>query len=234
MLKCLCIIPARGLSKRIPKKNIKEFNGRPIIAYAIEKAHNTKLFQDIIVSTDDIEIKQCAEKYGAEVPFLRSSESANDTATMADVMNQVLLSLTGSGKVYDYACCLLATSVLVKIDSIIAGFNALKEGENDSVISISKFNYPIQRALIIKEGYIEFTNPEYRNTRSQDLLEHYHDAGQWYWFKLENGLIKNYWPNNSGYIELNEWECQDIDTFEDWKMAEVKYKYLEKNEEDCN
>lgn len=229
-MRCVCIIPARGQSKRIPQKNIKEFYGRPIISYAIEKANGLNLFESIVVSTDDSEIKLVAENFGATVPYLRKDEIASDFSTIADVVNDTLLNLRNSGEKYDYACCLLATSVMVSADSIVAGLNQLKSGNFDSVVSVVKYKHPIQRALIDTEGKIEFLNPEYRNSRSQDLKEHFHDAGQWYWFRLEDGLIKNYWPNNTGFLQLREMEFQDIDTDEDWKLAELKYKIIKRYE----
>jgi N-acylneuraminate cytidylyltransferase len=216
----LCIIPARGGSKRIPRKNIKDFLGKPIIAYSIEAAINSNLFDEIMVSTDDQEIAEVAIKYGAKVPFLRSKDNANDFATLADVVNEVLAIYTQKGKNYKYGCCILPTSPLIRVETLNEGFELMLKENFDSVRPIVKFSYPIQRALKLYGSTVQMFNPEFAKTRSQDLEPAYHDAGQFYWFQWRKGLN----GDNKGAIIVSEFEIQDIDNMEDWEMAEYKYK----------
>ena len=218
----LCIIPARGGSKRIPRKNIKEFCGKPIIAYSIETAIKSGLFGEIMVSTDDPEIAQIAQKYGANVPFMRSQETANDHATLAEVVDEVIQNYKGVGQEFELACCILPTAVLMQEESLHEGYQKMKSGSYDSVMSLVEYSYPIQRALKIQEGLVGFVNPEYAKTRSQDLEPRYHDAGQFYWFLAKQGLVNEY----RGAVLLNELIVQDIDTQENWEMAEIKYKRI--------
>lgn len=225
-MKNLAIIPARGGSKRIPRKNIKDFLGKPIIAYSIETALESGLFDEVMVSTDDEEISEIAKKYGADVPFMRSAENADDYATLADVIDEVKQEYLSIGKRFKYIGCILATSPLITIDNLKRGLNLLIENRGDSVRPVVKFSYPIQRAFRMKRGKVERFNPEYKNTRSQDLEDAYHDAGQFYWMTFEKGLRGN---DKYGF-EITEINNQDIDTKIDWKLAELKYKLL--NEKD--
>jgi pseudaminic acid cytidylyltransferase len=218
----LCIIPARGGSKRIPRKNIKEFLGKPIIAYSIETAIKSGLFDEVMVSTDDEEIAQVAKNHGAKVPFLRSQENANDYATLADVVDEVLLHYKVK---FDYTCCLLSTSPLVQTKHIAEALIILKNQNFDSARPVAKFSYPIQRAMKISEdGKVNWFYPEFSKSRSQDLQEAYHDAGQFYWMKSEKGLRSE----NRGALVIPEKYVQDIDTEEDWEIAEMKYNFLMK------
>ncbi|HET8858760.1 pseudaminic acid cytidylyltransferase [Marivirga sp.] len=216
----LCIIPARGGSKRIPRKNIKDFLGKPIIAYSIETALQSGLFDEVMVSTDDEEIVEVAKKYGANVPFMRSKENADDYAPLADVVDEVLSFYKGKFK---YACCMLSTSPLIQRKHLISSLNMLKGQDFDSVRPVAKFSYPIQRAMkISNEGKVDWFYPEFLKSRSQDLEDAYHDAGQFYWMKSEKGLRSD----KRGALVIPAEYVQDIDTEDDWKSAEMKFNFL--------
>ncbi|MEE9350211.1 MAG: pseudaminic acid cytidylyltransferase [Flavobacteriaceae bacterium] len=224
----LCIIPARGGSKRISKKNIKNFLGKPIIAYAIEAAIKSNLFDEVMVSTDDESIAKIAKEYGAKVPFLRSNKNADDFATTVDVIDEVLTAYKKENKIFKQACCIYPTAVFVTDKLLDTAFEMLNKNNFDSVFPVMEFSFPIQRAVKIGENHkITLFQPEYLNSRSQDLEKAYHDAGQFYWFNtdvlLEKGKL---WTDNTGVIPIKESEGQDIDTLEDWKLAEIKYKML--------
>jgi pseudaminic acid cytidylyltransferase len=224
----LCIIPARGGSKRIPRKNIKTFCGKPIIAYSIEAAIKSNLFDEVMVSTDDDEIAELALKYGASVPFLRSEKTANDFATTFDVIEEVLENFKNRKELFDYTCCIYACAPFVSEDNLKLSFNQLIEKRFDTVLPIIPFGYPIQRSLKIKDNNIGFIYPEYSLTRSQDLEQIYHDASQFYWLNTKICLEKKHLiTDNSGSIILSELEGQDIDNDIDWKLAELKYKLLQ-------
>lgn len=222
--KNLCIIPARGGSKRIPRKNIRDFLGKPIIAYSIETALESGLFNEVMVSTDDEEIVKVAKKYGAKVPFLRSKETADDYATLADVVDEVKNSYQVAGITFDYICCILPTAPFVNVFLLKKGFSLLTENDVDSVRPVVRFSYPIQRAVKMSNGFIEMFNPEHSRTRSQDLEPAFHDAGQFYWVKFDEGMKGE---RKMGF-ELSEHIVQDIDTEDDWEMAEIKYEILER------
>ena len=226
--KNLCIIPARGGSKRIPRKNIKNFLGKPIIAYSIEAAIKSKLFDEVMVSTDDDEIAEVAKKYGAKVPFIRSQKNADDFATTVDVLIEVIDDYKHLGKEFDYCCCVYPTAPLIKIDKLKSGFDKLKNDNFDVVFPVVNFSYPIWRGLkkTTKKNF-ELLWPEHLNSRSQDLEDVYHDAGQWYWFKPENLIeSKTLFGINTSCVILEATEVQDIDTEIDWKLAELKYELL--------
>lgn len=228
--KNIAIIPARGGSKRIPRKNVKNFLGKPIIAYSIEAALNTKIFDEVMVSTDDNEIAGIAIKYGASVPFFRNTKTANDHANITDVLEEVLEEYKKINQEFKYGCCILATAPFVSEKNLIESFNLLKSLEFISVFPVVKFSYPIQRALKIKNNKVAMIWPENYFKRSQDLESGFHDAGQFYWFEVKEFLKEQkIFTENSGVIELSELEAQDIDTLEDWKIAELKYKLLENN-----
>ncbi|MGJ3234512.1 pseudaminic acid cytidylyltransferase [Marivirga sp.] len=224
----LCIIPARGGSKRIPRKNIKEFLGKPIIAYSIETALQSGLFDEVMVSTDDAEIGEIAEKYGARVPFLRSTENADDFATTANVLMEVLDGYKNKGKEFEYACCIYPTAPLIKAEKLKMGFDKLKNEHFNTVFPSVEFSYPIWRGLkkTSNEGF-EMVWPENLNKRSQDLEAVYHDAGQWYWLNLESfKKEQKLFGDNTSCIVLEATEVQDIDNLVDWKLAELKYELL--------
>lgn len=217
----ICIIPARGGSKRIPKKNIKKFIDRPIIEYSIENAINSNLFDRIIVSTDDDEISSISKKAGAEV-ITRSEENSKDFSTTMDVIVEVMKDID----FYENICCLYPTSSLIKHIDLINSFKCFNDGFFKSVVSCIKYSHPIQRALEEKDGKIKMIDSSNINTRTQDLSPSYHDAGQFYWMK--SSILKDckIFTENTGIYLLNELNAQDIDTIEDWKIAELKYKYL--------
>lgn len=225
----LCIIPARGGSKRIPRKNIKLFLGKPIIAYSIEAALKSKLFQEVMVSTDDKEIAAIALKYGAKVPFYRSENNANDHATTFDVLKEVLEEYrVKEQKEFEYACCLYPTAPFVNSNGLTKSYNTLIKNNYNTVFPVIRFGFPIQRALRVNQsGKTEFFDKEHQNTRSQDLEPAFHDAGQYYWFNVQNCLKANTLiTDKTGSVEIKETEGQDIDNEVDWKLAELKYELL--------
>ena len=222
-MKNLCIIPARGGSKRIPRKNIKPFMGKPIIAYSIEAALKSGLFDEVMVSTDDLEFAEVAKQFGATVPFLRSEKTANDYAGLTDVIDEVIATYKERGALFDNYCCLLSTAPFVSSDLLKESFELFMEKKFDTLRPIVRFDYPIQRAYRMDEdNVVSFMQPEYLNTRSQDLEKAYHDAGLFYWGTCAVGFKGNKW---GGYV-IDESVCQDIDTEDDWRMAEMKYKIL--------
>lgn len=229
----IAIIPARGGSKRIPRKNIKEFCGKPILAYSIEAALNSKLFDEVMVSTDDNEIKEIAKQYGASVPFLRSAETANDFAILKDVLNEVLAKYKELEKSFDEVCCILPTAPLVEADDIIKSYEILEKEKCVSVVPVVKYSYTIFRSLKIENGRLAMNWTENFPKRSQDLPDAYHDAGLFYWYskKYFEEKIAGFGENACPYI-LDEEKVQDIDTLDDWKMAEMKYKMLKSSKND--
>lgn len=226
----VAIIPARGGSKRIPRKNIKIFHGKPIIAYAIETAIKSGIFSSIIVSTDDDEIAEIAKHYGAEVPFLRSEGNSNDYATTSEVLLEVLNQLSASGSTFSKACCLYPTSPLIDSEDLKLAFNQFNSSDVDSLISCVAYGFPIQRSFhLTTNNLVELNQPEAIHQRSQDLVKNYHDAGALYFFDVEKFKeIKTLWSGKIGAFELSELKVQDIDTIDDWKIAELKYSILQK------
>lgn len=223
----LLIIPARGGSKRIPRKNIKEFLGKPIIAYSIEAAIASKLFDEIMVSTDDQEIAIVAKAYGAKVPFFRSNENADDHATTFDVVAEVVSKYKEQNRYFEYTCCLYACAPFVNSGRLKEAFEVLKQKDFDSVFPVMSFGFPIQRALKRDGHKIIPFYPEFNLTRSQDLEKGYHDSGQFYWMHTANCINKKaIITDHTGSIEITELEGQDIDTENDWKLAELKYELL--------
>jgi len=223
----ICIIPARGGSKRIPRKNIKYFLGKPIIAYSIEAAINSNLFEEVIVSTDDDEIAKIAKQYGAAVPFFRSNENSDDYATLADV---VVETLNKTEKKYNYVCTLLATAPFIFKKDIIEGFEILSVNKNiDTVFSVVENSKEVLRSFNINnDSELNFISTEFIKKRTQDLPKTYKDAGMFYISKTENVLLNK--KLTSGRVELFEIDenlSQDIDTLYDWKLAEYKYKHIE-------
>jgi len=218
----LCIIPARGGSKRIPRKNIKCFLGKPIIAYSIELAKSSGMFDEIIVSTDDIEIASVSKDFGAQVPFLRSSRTADDFATLSDVVEEAKAFYQNKERRFDNICCILATAPFITRNLLVESYQLLKEGGFDSVRPVVKFSYPIQRALRVRDNRATMFDSDMYSVRSQDLEQAYHDAGLFYWMDYSKGLG----GENKGAIEVSERNAQDIDTPEDWEFAELKYRLL--------
>lgn len=223
----IAIITARGGSKRIPRKNIREFCGKPILAYSIEAARESGLFDTVMVSTEDEEIAQIARRYGAEVPFYRSEQTAGDFATTNDVLLEVLEEYEKRGKQYDLGCCIYPTAPFVTADKLKCAVKRLESSDADTLIPVVSFSYPPQRAMVEREGRLVFLYPQYLDTRSQDLEPHYHDVGQFYLFYAEafrknrKLMVGNILP----YV-VPETEVQDIDNQTDWEIAELKYRYM--------
>jgi pseudaminic acid cytidylyltransferase len=227
MKKCLAIITARGGSKRIPRKNIKNFLGSPIIKYSIDAALNAGCFDEVIVSTDDEEIADLAISLGAKVPFMRSNENSNDFATTADVITEVLEIYHQLGQHFDYACCIYPTAPFVNAYKLNEAYKMLIEKGAETVVPVVSFGFPILRSFKMENGLIKMNWPEHINTRSQDLPPAYHDCGQFYFIKTDLFLQnKKLFSDNSIGYEMPESEVQDIDTEEDWKLAEIKYSFL--------
>ncbi len=222
----LCIIPARGGSKRIPRKNIKDFLGKPILAYSIEKALKSGLFEEVMVSTDDTEIAEVARDYGAKVPFVRSKKNADDFATTMDVINEVVYNYKEKGRIFENICCIYATSPLIRIQDLKEGLTKLEVGKLDSVFPIVPFSYPIWRSLKVEGERVTMNWEEHKQARSQDLPMAYHDAGQWYWVACSKANTELF-TDNTGYVLLEEDQVQDIDHEQDWVMAELKYEKLQ-------
>ncbi len=222
----LCIIPARGGSKRIPKKNIKDFLGKPIIAYSIEVALQSELFDEVMVSTDDEEIATIAKKYGAKVPFFRSKKTSDDFATTYDVIEEVIGEYSKKDIFFDNCCCIYPCAPFIEQVSLKNAYNLLEA--NDMVMPVTVFSFPIQRALKKDEkDRVEFLYEEYKLTRSQDLEQMYHDVGQFYWFNISKVLSsKSLMQPNTGCVVIDELRAQDIDNLSDWKLSELKYKLL--------
>jgi pseudaminic acid cytidylyltransferase len=225
----LCVIPARGGSKRIPKKNIRDFCGKPAIAWSIEAARQSGCFDRIVVSTDDEEIAQVAGDWGAEVPFMRPPELSDDLTATRPVVNHAIRQIENDSGRPDYVCCLYATAVFVHSEDLQSALEMVAQPGVDFAFSVTSFPYPIQRALrITQENRVEMFHPEYRLSRSQDLENAYHDAGQFYWGKGEAFLEeKPTFGPNSVPIALPRFRVQDLDTLEDWQRAELMFATLQ-------
>lgn len=226
MSRNLAIITARGGSKRIPHKNIKSFVGKPIIAYSIEAALKSGVFDEVMVSTDDEEIARIALEYGAKVPFMRSDANAGDYASTDDVIMEVLKAYEGRGERFERFCCIYPTAPFVTAERLKEAIEMLDD--TDSVNPVVEFSYPPQRGMIINNNNcLERQYPEYTTVRSQDLKKIYHDAGQFYACRTEAFLkagttdVEKLSP-----LILSPLEVQDIDTIEDWEIAEIKYRRL--------
>lgn len=231
MAKSIAIIPARGGSKRIPRKNIKEFYGKPLIAYSIEVALESKLFDKIIVTTDDEEIANVAKKYGADVPFIRPKELSDDFTGTGDVVKHALNWLKEEGETFEFACTIYATAPLLQSKYLIEGYNALKNSSAINAFSATSMPFPIQRTFKVNDtGRCEMFTPEYYMTRSQDLEEAYQDAGQFYWTKADQTSDEIMFGKDSIPIILPRHLVQDIDTLEDWQRAEIMYKVIQEQE----
>jgi len=224
---CVAIIPARGSSKRIPRKNLKPFFGVPIIQYSIKAALVSECFDEVMVSTEDAEIATVSQSLGATVPFLRSAKNADDMAMFADVIEEVLLEYKKRGIEFTYFCCILATVPFISSQRLKEGFEKITQTDADSVFTVSRLSYPIQQALKIDGEKVSMMWPENYNVRSQDFVPAYQDSGQFYWMRVDSFFEqKRLFAKNSVPLEIPETEVQDIDTEADWQMAEVKYKIL--------
>lgn len=226
-MKKLAMITARGGSKRIPRKNIKEFCGKPIIAYSIQAALASGAFDKVMVSTDDEEIATIAKQFGAEVPFYRSEKTSNDFATTADVILEVIDEYEKRGEHFDMVCCIYPTAPFLTSERLGEAVAKLENSDADTLIPVVAFSYPVQRALIVREERLVFEYPQYMDSRSQDLEKHFHDVGQFYVLKTEafkenkKLMVGNILP-----YEISEMEVQDIDNQTDWEIAEMKYRIL--------
>ena len=224
MSKALCIIPARGGSKRIPRKNIKEFHGRPIITYSIETALKSGLFSEVMVSTDCEEIKKVSHMCGAKVPFLRSESNSNDFATTVDVVNEVVEEYRKMGQTFDEICVLYPCAPFVSATDLINAKHLLEK--NDCVIPVVRFDFPPLRSFEISASTLRYKWPKYEKSRSQDLEDLFHDSGQWYFFKNSVQHHVSMIKDRTAPLVLDALRVQDIDTIEDWKMAELKFQIL--------
>ena len=226
-MKSVAVITARGGSKRIPRKNIKPFLGKPIIEYSIEAALKTGVFNEVMVSTDDEEIAQVAINAGAKVPFFRSEQTSNDFATTADVLLEVIDSYERIGTSFDKVCCIYPTAPFVTANALKTAMMLLEQENCDCVIPVVKFSFPPQRGVVIKDGKVVPKWPENMSKRSQDLEPFYHDCGQFYCLDVEGfKKQKKIWMDNAVPFIQDEINVQDIDTAEDWKIAEMKYQIL--------
>lgn len=227
MCKKIAVITARGGSRRIPKKNIKEFCGKPIIAYSIEAALASGVFDEVMVSTDSEEIAAVAREYGADVPFMRSRETSDDYATTNDVLAEVFNEYSKRGEHYDIAVCIYPTAPFVTADKLKNAVVLMEQDGVEAVTPVVKFSFPPQRAFVIRDSLLEYRYPEYAKMRSQDLEPIYHDCGQFYAMKVKNvlqGIAVKAVP-----VIVPETEVQDIDCEEDWVIAEMKYRAMTKS-----
>ncbi len=224
----LAVIPARGGSKRIPRKNIKPFCGKPMIAWSIDAAVASNCFDRIIVSTDDPEIADVAKKCGAEVPFMRPQLLADDHAGTIPVIKHAIDQVSMTGESPDFVCCLYATAPFVRAEDLRLGLEKLQNADADYAFSVTSYAFPVQRAIrLTSEGRIAMLNPEHFNTRSQDLEEAFHDAGQFYWGKADAWLAeKVLFDSGSVPVVLPRHRVQDIDVEEDWLRAEWLFKAM--------
>ena len=230
----LAVIPARGGSRRIHRKNIKKFCGKPIIAWTIAAARKSNCFERIIVSTEDSEIAEVAQQYGADVPFMRPLHLADDYCGTIPVVANAVEWMIGAGYHPKFTCCLYPTAPLISGEIIKTAFNKLLVNDNNFVFPVTTFPYPIQRALRVNEkGKLQMFSPELFNTRSQDLQAAYHDAGQFYWGKTQAWLTQvNIYTSNSDVVIVSRYRVQDIDTIEDWRQAELMFDLLNKSDLD--
>jgi pseudaminic acid cytidylyltransferase len=229
----LCVIPARGGSKRIPRKNIKEFYGQPMIGYSIKAALDSQCFDQVIVSTDDAEIAEVAKSFGAIVPFVRPDELANDDTATVPVIKHAIKWFDDQNQLPSEVCCLYATAPFVQADAIRKAYKKMMQEQVDYCFTVTSFASPIQRAIkVTAENRIEMFYPENLETRSQDLEESYHDAGQFYWGKAESFRQQKplFSKDSTPYI-LPRHLVQDVDTPEDWRRAELMYQVLKKSGE---
>lgn len=224
----LCVIPARGGSKRIPRKNIKELCGKPMISWSIEAAIKSECFDRVIVSTDDEEIASVAKQYGAEIPFMRPAELADDYTDTIAVIAHAIEWQNSHEEAADTVCCLYATAPFVQATDLQKGFDVLESSGAEYAFSVTSYAFPIQRAIRITQNQrVEMFQPEHFNTRSQDLQEAWHDAGQFYWGRAAAWLAnKPIFSSDAVPVLLPRHRVQDIDTPEDWGRAELMFKLL--------
>ena len=224
------IITARGGSKRIPRKNIRNFCGKPMIAYSIEAALGSGIFDEVMVSTDSREIADVAEEYGASVPFLRSAKTSGDYATTADVLLEVLSEYERVGQDFTYMACIYPTAPFVTAEKLRNAFQLLEDSKACAVMPVVPYSFPPQRGMFVRSGKLEYCYPENVQKRSQDLEQVYHDCGQFYFYRTDEyracggRMDRKYVP-----MVMPEMEVQDIDNLSDWELAEMKYKLAHKD-----
>lgn len=220
---CIAVITARGGSKRIKGKNIRDFCGKPIICYSISAALESGLFDEVMVSTDSKAIADIAESSGAKIPFMRSEATSGDHATTADVLKEVLVSYEAQGMHFSELCCLYPTAPFVTAKKLRAAHELLVSSDADGVMPVVRFSFPPQRANVIRDGKLVYQYPEFRTARSQDLEPVYHDCGQFYFYKVKGTdfNVETYAP-----LIIPETEVQDIDNEDDWVIAEMKYRSM--------
>ena len=226
----IAVIPARGGSKRIPRKNIREFCGKPMIAWSIETAIKSGCFDEVTVSTDDEEIAQIGRDLGAVTPFVRPKELSGDFVGTTEVIRHAADWYVSQGFSLDQICCIYATAPFVTVEDVIQGQLALSKGDVDYVFSVSSFDFPVQRAIRIGlNGFAEMLFPEHTTSRSQDLEEAFHDAGQFYWGTVSAWLqAKPIFASRSLPLVLPRYRVQDIDTTEDWERAEWMFRAMQR------
>jgi len=231
MIKCVAIIPARGGSKRIPKKNIKNFHGKPLIAYSIEVALKSKLFDKVIVSTDDEEIAKIAIEYGARVPFIRPKELSDDFTGTGAVISHAINYLKSNGEDFDFCCTIYATAPLLNEKYLLEGLEKLKNTDAVKALSVTSMPFPIQRTFrITKDNRCEMFWSENFTKRSQDLEEAFQDAGQFYWQNLKKSSNEITFGRDTVPVVLPRFLVQDIDNLEDWKRIEYMYEAIKRSE----
>lgn len=227
MTSAVAIITARGGSKRIPRKNVKEFCGKPIIAYSIEAALESGLFEDVIVSTDDEEIARIAREYGASVPFMRSAETSDDYAGTPDVLIEVIGRLQEAGRDYEEFCCIYPTAPFVTPQKLADSRALLSDEDVDSVLPVTVFSFPPQRGVFIRHDRMMAVDEEGMEMRSQDLEPIYHDCGQFYWCNTRSFMgTHSLFTSKTAPFIVSEAEVQDIDNEDDWILAELKFKHM--------
>jgi pseudaminic acid cytidylyltransferase len=230
-LKVVAIIPARGGSKRIPRKNIRLFNGLPMIAWSIQTAIKSGCFDRVIVSTDDEEIAKIANLYGAETPFIRPENLSDDYTTTSEVMVHAINHESSQGRDLDYVCCIYPTAPFITANNLKKGLKSIQSGNYEYVFSATTYAFPVERAFFFNNlDGLEMLFPENAKVRSQDLKDTFHDAGQFYWSRAHTWLKRQpIFQSNSFPLNLPRIEVVDIDTEEDWEEAEIKFKLLKKN-----
>ena len=225
--KAIAIITARGGSKRIPKKNIKEFCGKPIIAYSIRAALDSEIFDEVMVSTDSEEIAEIARAYGAKVPFMRSAKTSDDFATTADVLMEVLERYQEMDRTFDVMSCIYPTAPFVTPQKLQSAYDTLKKEQAVMAMPVVAFSYPPQRSYVLNGNMLEMKWKENYNKRSQDLEKMYHDAGQFYMYQVDAFVrLKGQMTESIVPVIVDEMEVQDIDNETDWKLAEQKYRLM--------
>ncbi len=223
----LAIIPARGGSKRIPKKNIKDFNGKPIIAYSIEAALSAGLFNEVMVSTDDAEIAEIAKHYGASVPFLRTRETSGDFATTIDVLLEVYKTYKNDGRLFENVCCIYACAPFVTSTQLKKALDLLLQHSASTIFPVIQYGHPIQRALQLNKEFVSMVDESNLTARTQDFQPRFHDAGQFYWLTAASLLSdKKLITNKTIGLKITDLEAQDIDNEMDWKLAEIKFHFM--------